>query len=277
MSSTQKVSVTLNGPSDWDEWLEVVKTQALAGKVWDYIDPSKDEVPTLEEPQPPRPENINAQTHTFGQLTPDEKEEYRLLRQDFKRQLELYDRRDNSLSSLRTFIQSSVSRSCLHYTFGTTNAREMLLELQKRLQPTDQLRELDLSNKYQKLKKAPKSQDLYNWLRNWEKIYHECIKISLPDVQGDRAVRDFLRAVATLVPEFSTYWVNDISKTKGLGQDPPDLFQIVELFRNHRRHLAAEKGQKAARGHASMRVGKCRDSDGITETLAFNGSISGNE
>lgn len=243
MSTSQKVSITLNGPSDWDEWIEVVKTQALAGKVWEYIDPTKDEVPTLEEPALPKPQDINSEKATFGLLTPEEREEYRVLRQDYKWQRDLYDRRDNALSSLRTYIQSSVSRSYLHYTFGTTTAREMLLELQKRLQPTDQLRELDLSNKYQKLKKAPKSQDLDNWLRTWEKVYHECTKINLPDVQGDRAVRDFLRAVATTIPEFSTYWINDISKTKALGQDPPDLYRIVELFRNHRRHLTAEKEQ----------------------------------
>jgi hypothetical protein len=34
MSTSQKISVTLNSPSDWDEWIEVIKTQALAGKVW---------------------------------------------------------------------------------------------------------------------------------------------------------------------------------------------------------------------------------------------------
>jgi hypothetical protein len=38
----------------------------------------------------------------------------------------------------------------------------MLIELQKRLQLTDQLRELDLSAEYQKLKEAPKAQDFDN-------------------------------------------------------------------------------------------------------------------
>jgi hypothetical protein len=241
MSTSQKISVTLNSPSDWDEWIEVIKTQALAGKVWDYVDPSKDQVPALEEPLPPQPRDVNAQAATFGQLTPEEREEYRILRQDYKWQRDLYDKRDNALSSLRTIIQSSVSRSCLHYTFGTSNAREMLTELQKRLQPTDQLRELDLSAKYQKLKKAPKAQDLDTWLQNWEKVYHECNKIKLPDVQGIRPVRDFLRAVATIIPEFSTYWINDIAKAQ--GQNVPDLYRIVELFRDHRRHLATQKGQ----------------------------------
>jgi len=239
MSTSQRISVTLNGPSDWDEWIEVVKTLALAGKVWDYVDPSKDEVPALEEPQPPKPKDINNQAATYGQLSQEEREEYRIIRQDYKWQRDLYDRRDNALTSLRTSIQSSVSRTYLHYTFGTSNAREMITELQKRLQPTDQLRELDLTEKYQKLKTAPDSHDLDNWLRDWEKVYHQCTKINLPDVQGTRAIRDFLRAVSTIIPEFSTYWINDIAKTG--AQAGPDLYRMVELFRDHRRHLAIEK------------------------------------
>jgi hypothetical protein len=138
----------------------VVKTQALARKVWEYIDPSQDQVPTLKEPNPPTPKDVNQEISAYGQLSADEKEEYRILRQDYRRQLDLYDKRESALSSLRAYIQSSVSRTCLFYTFGTVNACEMLIELQKRLQPTDQLRELNLSNRYQGLRIAPKSQDL---------------------------------------------------------------------------------------------------------------------
>ena len=50
MSTPQKVSVILNNPADWDEWIEIIKTQALAGKVWRHLDPSEDTVPALEEP-----------------------------------------------------------------------------------------------------------------------------------------------------------------------------------------------------------------------------------
>jgi hypothetical protein len=53
-------------------------------------------------------------------------------------------------------------------------------------------------------------------------------------------VRDFLRTVSSIIPEFSTYWVNDIAKTG--GQDVPDLYQMMESFRDYRRHLAVEKG-----------------------------------
>ena len=82
MFTSQKISITLNSPSDWDEWIGVVKTLALAGKVWDYVDPSKDEVPALEEPKPPQPKDINNQISTFGQLSHEEREEYRILKQD---------------------------------------------------------------------------------------------------------------------------------------------------------------------------------------------------
>ena len=82
--SSQKISVALNSPSDWDEWIEIIKTQALAGKVWGYVDPSKDQVPTLEEPLLPQSRDVNAQATTFGQLTQEEREEYRILRQDYK-------------------------------------------------------------------------------------------------------------------------------------------------------------------------------------------------
>jgi hypothetical protein len=171
MSTSQKISVILNSPADWDEWIEVIMTQALAGKVWEYLDPSQDEVPTLQEPALPTIQTVNAQKTSFSELTAEEREHYKIIRQDYKWQRDQYDKKDAALSSPRTSIQSSVSRSCLHYTFETSSAREMLTELKKQLQSTDQLRELSLSAKYQKLKKAPKTQDLDSWLRDWEKVY----------------------------------------------------------------------------------------------------------
>jgi hypothetical protein len=68
MFTSPRISVILDGPSDWDEWIEIMKVIVLAGKIWDYIDPSKDQVPVLEEPKPPKPRNVNDQTSIFRQL-----------------------------------------------------------------------------------------------------------------------------------------------------------------------------------------------------------------
>jgi hypothetical protein len=88
----------------------------------------------------------------------------------------------------------------------------MLIKLKKRLQPTDQLRELEFSRKYSGLKKNLKNQDITEWLYTWEKVYHECHKINLPDVQQGRAVRDFLSAVSSITPEFAVIWSRETRK-----------------------------------------------------------------
>jgi hypothetical protein len=157
MSTLQKVSVVLSNTNDWDKWIEVVKVHALTGEVWEYVNPSKDQVPILKEPALPKPENVNADIVFYGQLSAKEKDDYKMLRQDYKLKLDHYTRKKSALLSLCNHIQSSVSRSCLFYTYGTTTAQEMLIELRKRLQPTDQLRELELSRKYNGLKKNPKN------------------------------------------------------------------------------------------------------------------------
>ena|SRR2546423_1238615 len=153
---------------------------------------------------------------------------------NYKQQYDFYERQRTALASLRAYIQPTISRNCLYYAFECETAREMLVELQKRFKPTDQLRELDLANRYQKLKKPPKSQDLDTWLQSWEKTYHECDKARLPDVQSGRATRDFLRAISSIAPEFAIYWRNDITKEEKRGHTASSLDDLIEEFRDYR-------------------------------------------
>ncbi len=60
-ASTQRVAIILSAPSDWDEWIEIVKTKAIAGKIWEYVNPAteKASLPVLEEPVFPKPSDVN--------------------------------------------------------------------------------------------------------------------------------------------------------------------------------------------------------------------------
>ena len=51
----------LGEPNDWNEWLEVIKTKVLRGKVWEFVDSStgKDNLSILMEPPVPQPEDVN--------------------------------------------------------------------------------------------------------------------------------------------------------------------------------------------------------------------------
>ena len=142
MSSTQspvRTTIILTGPNDWDEWLEVIKTKAEAGKVWEYVDPSqeKDKLKTLNRPEVPKAKDVNPAKNTISELTPDELDELKLLRYDFKHCLQLYERQDTALSTLKSFIQETISRPFLSYTFKKESTYEVLVSLRQRVAPSD--------------------------------------------------------------------------------------------------------------------------------------------
>ena len=146
-SSTQtpvRTTIILTGPNDWDEWIEVVKTKAEAGRIWDYVDPSKskEEVKTLSRPEIPLAKDVNPGKNTMAELTTDEQEELKLLRFDYKHCVQLYERQDIALSSLKGYIQETISRTFLSYTFKKESTHEVLIALKQRVAPTDRARKL---------------------------------------------------------------------------------------------------------------------------------------
>jgi hypothetical protein len=82
----------LNGPMDWDEWLEV-KAKSVGGNIWDFVNPNTNEAefPILEKPIIPSAKDINLLKTVLSQLTDDEKDELKVLRYNFKYQLTLYE------------------------------------------------------------------------------------------------------------------------------------------------------------------------------------------
>ena len=183
----QKTTVILSGPNDWDEWLEVVKTKAMGGEIWQYVDPkvSKDTLPPFTEPQLPLPGNVNPQARTVSALSEDEKEELKALRQLHKRQLAVYDRQKIAMATLRIFIQETITRTYLRYTFECDTSYEMLTSLKKRVAPTDQARKTELLNRYQELQKTPRLQNLETWLQQWEKTYKEYADLKLSCINNN--------------------------------------------------------------------------------------------
>jgi phospholipase C len=99
----QPVTVILNGPIDWDEWLEVVKTKSVGGRIWDFVNPNtnKSQLPTPEKPMTLPAKDAHPLKTALPQLTDGEKDELKLLRYDYKHQLTLYERQDAVLASLR--------------------------------------------------------------------------------------------------------------------------------------------------------------------------------
>jgi hypothetical protein len=145
------------------------------------------------------------------------------------------------MATLRSFIQETITRTYLTYTFDCDTPHDMLVTLKQRVAPTDQARKIELINQYQKLKEAPHSQNLDTWFQQWEKTYKECKQLNLPDVEDDRPLYDFLKAISGIAPEFANVWTINIQMKLDSGDALPDLYKIVELFRNNRRLSSVQR------------------------------------
>ena len=92
---TTTARIILRSPDDWIPWLEMVKSTATTGQVWEYVDPSKtvDQIPELNEPQWPEPSDLprTAEEERAGTLTAARKEELTELRSLYKIKLNRYD------------------------------------------------------------------------------------------------------------------------------------------------------------------------------------------
>jgi len=260
-------TIILTSPNDWDEWIKVIKTKAEAGKIWEYVNPSKpkEDIKALSRPEIPLAKDVNPEKTTMAQLTPDEQDELKLLRFDFKHHLQLYERQDTALSSLKGYIQETISRTFLSYTFKKESTYEVLKALKQRVAPTDRARKLELSQRYAKLRKAPKSQNIEVWLQLWEQTYMECKDLKLPIVEDNLPLYDFLHAVSELVPEFSSVWTVNLETMEEENKSLPDIFRIIGLFRDHQWLANARKGKAASAFPASLKDQVLEPSSGDTK------------
>ena len=246
-------TVILAGPNDWDQWIGVVKYRADGESVWEYIDPDvkKNDLPRHRAPSEPSPSVVNPQKTTFSALDEGEKEELRALRKQYDRAYKRYEKEEAALKSLRTYIISTISRDYIDYTFEGNTVYDVLVSLKQAVAPTDDARKVDLATQYLKMKKAPKSQNIEKWLREWEKVYNDCKKVKLPEVDGDRPVKDFVYAVESASSGWSEYWKNKLQNLKRKKESLPTLRVIIEVYRNHRRLESAQNARSQDGSYAA--------------------------
>jgi hypothetical protein len=150
MASVQKVTVILDGSN---AWLEVVKTKARVGKVWEYIDPSltADEVRMLVEPKIPKPSDIKEGVVSPIDLTDDELKKLQQMQSAVKPEYREFELKEKALNEMVKHIQETVSTTYISWTYDCDTVYDMLVALQKRLKPKKDVRREELINKLIKL------------------------------------------------------------------------------------------------------------------------------
>ena len=87
------IQIILNSPSDWEDWIEVIRTRALGTEIWEYVDPStkEDSIRILREPEIPTASTVNSDQTSISKLSEDEKKELKSLHFKYKHDLVKYE------------------------------------------------------------------------------------------------------------------------------------------------------------------------------------------
>lgn len=238
--------IVLTSSSDWRPWLFIIKSLALGGNVWKYIDP--DLASPLPEPTlPTSPEAIEASPvarhTTLATLTPDERDVFKLLYNEYKEKLSQVKAEIESLKLIRTHLVTSVSKENVVYIESKEGIHDMLVALKKRLAPTDEARKLEIIGKYNRLRTFDKRTDVETWCKEWETTYADAVALNLSEVSGNRSQSDFAMALSSIDQAYSTaqqFWLQQSLKSDSTTK-VPSLYDIIEDFRNNYRSNQALK------------------------------------
>lgn len=246
---TSRQVVTLDTAADWDDWFNILKTRSEGLRVWRFVNPeSSDEPPS--EPQPPTVSQLRAEARTIIELTSEEQSLYRFMWDEYRTNDAQFTRITSSITDITTYIYSTVARRHLVLLDGA-NPKKALQTLKARLSPTDLSREREVSRLYLLARRGPQRQKVETWLEVWESAYNEAKKLNVPEVAGARAVYDFLEAVRNTDSGWSQSmrtWMNMKQSRKGKQYVCPDVLEIVEQYRNHRREeqVMNARGERSA-------------------------------
>ena len=153
--ASTEATVILEKPSDWHDWLLLVRMKAIQLAVDEYIDPDLAIEPDLPtKPVRPSPADVMEAAVSIHTLDAEQMSIYRQLVDDYKIDLAEYTRISEGLGNTLYFIVSTTARQ--HFTFieGLKTPYSMLSALKKRLAPTDRARELEVIGRCQEIKRA---------------------------------------------------------------------------------------------------------------------------
>ncbi|POS84372.1 protein phosphatase 2A regulatory subunit PR55, partial [Erysiphe pulchra] len=239
--SALSTSIVLKSKVDWEPWVELIQTSANEYDVWKFVNPmvKKENLAVLTEPKKPTYSDVKASTEqntsiAYSSLSPDEKEEFRQLKEDYNTEKKQYREQQLALGRLRIKIQESVDVAYLPYTYKCETVHDMLVKLSDRFAPTDNIRRQEVlsdwnSSRFNEVSK----EDFDDWIQKWEVKFHQMKELNLPDVEGTRPVEDFLNVASSIDYQFAKTWVLKLA----MGEDI-SLTDLLRIFRNYRRSSA---------------------------------------
>lgn len=242
----------LTNHEQWDTWILSLRSKVDRYDLWPYLDPdaAAADVPRLGQPARPTYDTVKRGATRLADLNTEERLELSELRAIYLEDQRLYTKQWDVYNELRDWFLQTTATSLHPFFIRLSDPRLMLIEIKKRCTVIDHIREIELGQEYAKQKKTPKNKDLNTWIDDWEVLYQKCKTANIVEVAQDRPVFDFLAAIRPLTSSFADVWLELYQARKLRGEALPELPEVIEMYRNHRRlvdtQTATSKSNRAA-------------------------------
>jgi hypothetical protein len=184
---------TLTDSSDWEAWILIVKI--LAGDSWQYIDPST--TTTLAQPQKPQPSDFGGTNSS--NIDPNQRVHWIEFNTLYYRELKEYERAKAKIQKAEEYIITHIDTSFLLQKANYSSLRDFLASLEKALAPTQSSREQTIIDRYTRAKTFDaRNTSFETWQQEYLVAYLRAKEANIPDVSGDRAHWDLVKAISQL-------------------------------------------------------------------------------
>lgn len=184
------VSITLKDASTWRYWMANIKSTAVQCKVWEVVDPSKDEETVLTEVPLLVAEDI-----------PDDHRGKVVALANHHRKEREYIAKIKALASILTYIQRSIATNYQGHIEDNTTPYQALRSLKLALEPDSNERALEIDRQYRELCNGPpRNTNINQWVSKWEAIHKEAVQTQHSDI-STRLINDrFIQSVNRQYP-----------------------------------------------------------------------------
>jgi hypothetical protein len=195
--NTVTTDLVLDGQSNWELWIFVVKRIAEAGDVWEYIDPDQLNRPLQKPEKPVRPApTINADGSPPTQPTQHALMQYNQDLSNYFKEIKEYRRLKDKLGQVEAHITKTIQQDLLYHIKDKQSIHDQIKTLQELYSPTTADQEYRVQKAYESAKTLHAGRsNIEDWCSEFLTAYNRAKQLNLPEVHGFRAHKDLVRAI----------------------------------------------------------------------------------
>jgi hypothetical protein len=195
--NTVTTDLVLDGQSNWELWIFVVKRIAEAGDVWEYIDPAQLYRPLQKPEKPVRPApTINADGSPPTQPTQHALMQYNQDLSNYYKDIKEYRRLKDKLGQVEAHITKTIQQDLLYHIKDKPSIYDQIKTLQELYSPTTADQEYRVQKAYESAKTLhARRSNIEDWCSEFLTAYNRAKQLNLPEVHGFRAHKDLIRAI----------------------------------------------------------------------------------